>query len=59
MHHLHLVKDEEGRVGWELVRDSFKTSPSSLARDSESDLTESDSVAGTVLSKVRALLELW
>ena len=54
-----VVKDEDGRAGWELVRDSFKTSPSSLARDSESDLTESDSVAGTVLSKVRALLELW
>ena len=49
-----VVKDEEDRAGWEMVRDSFNTSRPDLARD-----TESDSVAGTVLSKVRALLELW
>ena len=54
-----VVKDEEGKAGWELVRDSFETSRTNLAREAESDLTESDSVAGTVLSKVRALLELW
>ena len=54
-----VVKDEEGRAGWEMVRDSFRTSQTNQTRDTESDLRESDSVAGTVLSKVRALLELW
>ena len=52
-----VVKDEEGRAGWEVVRDSF--SRSETIESKESDGRESDSVAGTVLSKVRALLELW
>ena len=56
-----VVKDDEGRAGWEVVRESFKSSRTNqaMSRHTESDLTESDSVAGTVLSKVRALLELW
>ena len=59
-----VVKDENGKAGWQLIRDSFKLSEmtgSDRSTDtrSEGSQTESDSVAGTVLRKVRALLELW
>ena len=54
-----VVKDEEGRAGWEVVMESFKSSQTNQSRNTESDLTESGSLAGTVLNKVRALLELW
>ena len=59
-----VVKDENGKAGWQLIRDSFKLSEmtgSERSTDTRSECsqTESDSVAGTVLRKVRALLELW
>ena len=59
-----VVKDENGKAGWQLIRDSVKLSEMTRSERgtdtrSEGSQTESDSVAGTVLRKVRALLELW
>ena len=54
--HPLVVREEGGRAGWEMVRDSRSSSSPSLDTEHRSG---GPGLAETVLSRVRALMELW